>query len=67
MCIRDRKKADRKNGKKPPKRKFLDTYCENLTRKAREGKLDDIIEMCIRDRYRLPVRTYAATTPKRAI
>ena len=37
------KKADRKNGKKPPKRKFLDTYCENLTRKAREGKLDDII------------------------
>ena len=37
------KKNDRKNGKKPPKRKFLDTYCENLTRKAREGKLDDII------------------------
>lgn len=37
------KKADRKNGKRPPKRKFLDTYCENLTRKAREGKLDDII------------------------
>ena len=37
------KKADRKNDKKPPKRKFLDTYCENLTRKAREGKLDDII------------------------
>ena len=37
------KKADRKNGKKPPKRKFLDTYCENLTRKAREGKLDDIV------------------------
>ena len=37
------KKDDRKNGKKPPKRKFLDTYCENLTRKAREGKLDDII------------------------
>ena len=32
-----------KDGKKPPKRKFLDTYCENLTRKAREGKLDDII------------------------
>ena len=37
------KKTDRRNGKKPPKRKFLDTYCENLTRKAREGKLDDII------------------------
>ena len=39
----DKKGSDRKNGKKPPKRKFLDTYCENLTRKAREGKLDDII------------------------
>ena len=37
------KKAGNKNGKKPPRRKFLDTYCENLTRKAREGKLDDII------------------------
>ncbi len=32
-----------RNGKKPPRRKFLDTYCENLTRKAKEGKLDDII------------------------
>ena len=32
-----------KNEKKPPRRKFLDAYCENLTRKAREGKLDDII------------------------
>ena len=34
-----------KNGKKEkaPRRKFLETYCENLTRKAREGKLDDII------------------------
>ena len=37
------KKGRSQNGKKPPKRKFLDTYCENLTRKAREGKLDDII------------------------
>ena len=39
-------KGDKKpgrNGKKPPRRKFLDTYCENLTRKAMEGKLDDII------------------------
>ena len=35
------KKTDRKNGKKPPKRKFLDTYCENLTRKAREGRLTE--------------------------
>ena len=31
------KKADRKNGKKPPKRKFLDTYCENLTRNRSDG------------------------------
>ena len=36
-------KKAQKNGKKPPRRKFLDTYCENLTRKAREGKLDDIV------------------------
>ena len=41
----EKKEGDKKakNGKKPPKRKFLDTYCENLTRKAREGKLDDVI------------------------
>ena len=32
-----------KSGKKPPRRKYLDTYCENLTGKARDGKLDDII------------------------
>ncbi len=32
-------KADRK----PPRRKYLDTYCENLTQKARDGRLDDII------------------------
>ena len=31
-----------KKGKKP-RRKFLDTYCEDLTRKAREGRLDEII------------------------
>ncbi len=36
----DKNKA--KNGK-PPKRKFLDTYCENLTQKAADGKLDRII------------------------
>ena len=35
---KNEKKAG-KNDKKPPRRKFLDTYCENLTRKAREGKL----------------------------
>ena len=39
---KNEKKAG-KNDKKPPRRKFLDTYCENLTRKAREGKLDDIV------------------------
>ena len=39
---KNEKKAG-KNDKKSPRRKFLDTYCENLTRKAREGKLDDII------------------------
>ena len=38
------KKGDaKKNGKKPPRRKFLDTYCTNLTQKAREGRLDNII------------------------
>ena len=34
--------ASGKKGKKP-RRKFLDTYCEDLTRKAREGRLDEII------------------------
>ena len=29
--------------KKRPKRKFLDTYCTNLTQRARDGKLDNII------------------------
>ena len=35
-----------KNGKKDkgsPSRKFLETYCENLTQKARDGKMDRII------------------------
>ena len=37
-------REDRKGrGKKPPKRKFLDTYCTNLTEKARQGKLDAIV------------------------
>ncbi len=40
---KETKDKERKGGKKPPKRKFLDTYCENLTQKARDGKLDDII------------------------
>jgi ATP-dependent Clp protease ATP-binding subunit ClpC len=38
----DAPKGDKKPGKSG-RRKFLDTYCENLTRKAREGRLDDII------------------------
>ncbi|MEG1304388.1 MAG: ATP-dependent Clp protease ATP-binding subunit, partial [Oscillospiraceae bacterium] len=40
-------KKDRKNQKddkaKESKRKFLDTYCDNLTKKAKEGTLDRII------------------------
>ena len=37
---------EKKNGKKDkkaPRRKFLETYCENLTKKAREGRTDRII------------------------
>lgn len=37
------KDKEPKNGKKRSKRKFLDTYCENLTEKARAGKMDNII------------------------
>ncbi len=32
-----------KDGTKPPKRKFLDNYCINLTDRARAGKLDNMI------------------------
>ena len=32
-----------KEGGKPSKRKFLDNYCINLTDRAREGKLDNMI------------------------
>ena len=32
-----------KGEKKQPKRKFLETYCLNLTRKAKEGKIDHVI------------------------
>lgn len=28
---------------KTPKRKFLDNYCENLTEKARDGKIDHVV------------------------
>ncbi len=36
-------KKEEKPGKKRSKRKFLDTYCDNLTEKARQGRLDNII------------------------
>ncbi len=37
-----KEKKDRKDEKRP-KRKFLDTYCDNLTGKARAGRLDAVI------------------------
>ncbi len=39
------KKKKKKEDKEPeaPKRKFLDNYCDNLTKKAKDGKLDRII------------------------
>ena len=42
---RKQKGSDRKGKKaqEEPQRKYLDTYCDNLTRKARKGKLDRII------------------------
>ncbi len=39
----DAEKKDPKAKEKGKKRKFLDNYCENLTEKARSGKLDRII------------------------
>ena len=38
-------KRDKRKDKndKAPRRKFLDTYCENLTQKARDGKTDRIV------------------------
>ena len=45
--LRTEKKNDASSGKKDKdkkkKRKYLDTYCDDLTRKAREGRLDRII------------------------
>ena len=32
-----------RRGEKAPKTKYLDNYCQNLTRKAREGKLDPVV------------------------
>ena len=41
---KDEKKKSEKNAKKTEKnRKFLSTYCRDLTRAAREGKLDAVI------------------------
>ncbi len=35
--------SDKKEKEKKKKRKYLDNYCDDLTRKAREGRLDRII------------------------
>ncbi len=40
----DASRAERgKKGEKPSKHKFLDSYCINLSRRARDGKLDAVI------------------------
>ncbi len=40
----DQKQKKREKGKpEEPKRKFLDAYCDDLSKKAREGRLDRII------------------------
>ena len=39
----DSSKDGKKDKKKKNKRKFLEQYCENLTRKAADGKIDNII------------------------
>ena len=39
----DAPKKQKKTEKGEKKRKFLDTYCTDLTRKAREGKMDAIV------------------------
>ena len=39
-----------KKGRKPNKRKFLDNYCDNLTAKAKAGKLDNVIGIVDRNR-----------------
>ena len=47
MCIRDRRDSARTRTQAPPredkKRKYLNNYCENLTRKAAEGRIDHIV------------------------
>ncbi len=41
--VKDNKNAKKKGEKKAKKRKYLPLYCTNLTRKAKEGKIDRII------------------------
>lgn len=36
-------RGDKPNGQKNKKHKFLDTYCQNLTQRARNGELDKIV------------------------
>ena len=36
-------RGDKPNGQKKQKHKFLELYCQNLTQKARDGKLDRIV------------------------
>ncbi len=62
------KKADRKNGKKPPKRKYLDTYCENLTRRPRTASW--MPSLAATAKYTAPCRFCAAarrTTPASSV
>ncbi len=40
---KDRKAKEKRTKKEKNTRKYLDTYCENLTQKARDGKIDNII------------------------
>ena len=40
---RQEKKSERKQRAEDKKRKYLNTYCENLTEKAREGKIDNVV------------------------
>ena len=37
------KKSVRDDKKRKPKRKFLDNFCENLTEKAKEGRIDHVV------------------------
>ena len=45
MPPRKKPEEGKQNGKqkKEPKRKFLSTYCQNLTERAKEGKIDRIV------------------------